>query len=538
MISPKSFRSTKEVGEHNECFYKDTEVRKSFLFTDTNRFLYKKELGEGAYGKVLLALDKLTGKEVAVKMVLDPEDPASLPDVNEIDILARFRHPNLLHLEDCIYDEQTKSLLIVLPKGTSLQNYIKSKLDQGKSLSLGKCKSILFQLASAIHFLHETNHYFHCDIKPGNVIIVDGEVKLADFGLSFPDIQVPSEETRCGTFGYGSPQTISRSLRRQYNDRSFHPFEYFPEAGETPISLIQSDIHALGSIMYEVMNIGQKLVDIFAENTIAEYQAILPKVQEMNLVNVTHQEKGDWEELRRLVLRMLQPSQANRMKSITEVFESSLFMGDKPVNGQIIQVSIEGMQIPYVFAGGNKLKKMWSVLFTWLGQKQAQNSISYGLQCMCLAMDLYLRIHMLIDSPSKIILYLCVCMGIATHVIDTHAFLEPSDWVEISEEEFHANDFSEAYLRTIGYLHGKIISDNICNYTDNAYCVIWYIKNASSDCSYVTKKKDLLISEFKNSDLSSKSPISLSDVKSYAYNNKSKEWRLHMKTGDTIKFTW
>jgi serine/threonine protein kinase len=71
----------------------------------------------------------------------------------------------------------------------------------------------LRQIASAIDFLHNYNgkKIIHCDIKPKNIFILKGEIKLGDFGISKScerDSDEDFTERNIGTEGYQAPELV------------------------------------------------------------------------------------------------------------------------------------------------------------------------------------------------------------------------------------------------------------------------------------------------------------------------------------------
>lgn len=516
MKSPTSYkrssRKSPSVAEAEE----QTEA-----FLGNNRYEMKQVLGQGAYSEVYLAVDKSSGKEVAIKIPL-----GDLLEVTEIDILCRFRHPNLLHALECTHNGGT--LVIVLPLGKSLKDYLKEKKAKNERLSLGKCKSILFQLASACHFLHATNHYFHCDIKTGNILLVDGEVKLADFGLSYPDIQEDNRDVKCGSVGYQSPQVARGKLQAISNNIR----EHLPEVLETPVSLIQNDIHALGAVLFECMQTGDRLVPINNMLALGErYQEIPARVTNVTFSYSNEEEQKEWEELKRLVSRMVAPSQANRMSSLSEVFDSPLFSDRSPTKGHVVHIKMEGVHLPSLFLKDKPFKKFWSILFEWLDEVQMINKVSNALQVMCQAMDLFARSYECIASLEELKLYGSVCLYIADSLYNSYVSADASDFVKLSAKAFRGDEFIRACNKVIGYLHGKMVSDNICNFTDNAYEVVWYMITSLSNCDMVTRSPSEIKEEFSNTELSKKEAISLFNVNRYVYYKKQNEVKLILKDG-------
>ena len=106
----------------------------------------------------------------------------------EIDIHKELSHPNIIRLYEIIEDEDDKVYMIMefaeegelCPYDTEIKQFcpegVRDRfLDEKKVLSYSQ------QLLSALAYLHSKN-FMHCDLKPQNVLISKGLVKLADFG--------------------------------------------------------------------------------------------------------------------------------------------------------------------------------------------------------------------------------------------------------------------------------------------------------------------------------------------------------------------
>ncbi|XP_058788741.1 cyclin-dependent kinase 2 [Phymastichus coffea] len=147
-----------------------------------DNFCKIEKIGEGTYGVVYKAKDKITGKLVALKKIRLETESEGVPStaIREISLLKELAHPNVIQLLDVVQGE--KHLYLVFE---FLQQDLKKLLDSLKTgLSVPLVKSYLWQLLKAIAFCH-VNRILHRDLKPQNLLIdYEGNLKLADFGLA------------------------------------------------------------------------------------------------------------------------------------------------------------------------------------------------------------------------------------------------------------------------------------------------------------------------------------------------------------------
>eukprot|EP00808_Paulinella_micropora_P023003 g8007.t1 len=146
---------------------------------------YKKleKIGEGTYGLVYKAQDRRTNVTVALKKIrLESEDEGTPSTaVREISILKQLQHPNIVQLFEVIHTE-TSLTLVFEYLDQDLKNYLDACGDKG--IDVYTVKSFLYQLLQGIAYCHK-NHILHRDLKPQNLLInLEGELKLADFGLA------------------------------------------------------------------------------------------------------------------------------------------------------------------------------------------------------------------------------------------------------------------------------------------------------------------------------------------------------------------
>ncbi|OWF53186.1 serine/threonine-protein kinase 10-like isoform X2 [Mizuhopecten yessoensis] len=139
------------------------------------------ELGDGAFGKVYKAVNKETGKLAALKQV-EIKSEEDLEDFTvEIDILSDCRHHNVVSLYEAFYWDSYLWMYLEFCGGGALDSIM---VDLEKPLTEKMIRYVCHEMCVAMNFLHKS-HVIHRDIKAGNVLLtLDGEVKLADFGVS------------------------------------------------------------------------------------------------------------------------------------------------------------------------------------------------------------------------------------------------------------------------------------------------------------------------------------------------------------------
>jgi len=140
------------------------------------------KLGEGTYGVVYKAKDRVTGRIMALKKIrLEGEDEGVPPtSIREISLLKELKHRNIVKLEDVLHCKN-KLYLVFEFIDYDLKKYIDS-VKNGIDPML--VKSYMFQLLRSIFYCH-SHRVIHRDLKPQNLLIdKNGALKLADFGLS------------------------------------------------------------------------------------------------------------------------------------------------------------------------------------------------------------------------------------------------------------------------------------------------------------------------------------------------------------------
>ncbi len=138
-----------------------------------------KFLGAGGFGGVFHASEMVRNtsvKEVAIKVIPESSDDKLIELTNS----RKLEHPNLIKSyavgEFTFLKTEMLYLVMELAQG-SLENHIAKA-----SLSADEIKNITAQVAQGLNYLHRQNKV-HRDLKPGNILKVNQQYKLADFGL-------------------------------------------------------------------------------------------------------------------------------------------------------------------------------------------------------------------------------------------------------------------------------------------------------------------------------------------------------------------
>ncbi|CAK9151268.1 unnamed protein product [Ilex paraguariensis] len=174
----------------------------------TNNFDASKELGDGGFGTVYHG--KLRdGRDVAVKRLYEHNYKRVEQFMNEVEILTRLRHKNLVSLYGCTSRHSRELLLVYeyIPNGTVADHLHGDRATAG-SLTWPIRMNIAIETANALAYLHASD-IIHRDVKTNNILLDDSFcVKVADFGLSrlFPtDVSHVSTAPQ-GTPGYVDPE--------------------------------------------------------------------------------------------------------------------------------------------------------------------------------------------------------------------------------------------------------------------------------------------------------------------------------------------
>jgi eukaryotic-like serine/threonine-protein kinase len=138
-------------------------------------------VGEGSMGKVYRARDRILGREVALKVLsveLSQKDEHLARFQREARVLASLNHPNIATIHGLGKSGETSYLILELIEGDTLTHV----LAQGR-LPLRRALEISLPIAHALEAAH-AGSVVHRDLKPGNIKVREGKVKVLDFGIA------------------------------------------------------------------------------------------------------------------------------------------------------------------------------------------------------------------------------------------------------------------------------------------------------------------------------------------------------------------
>ncbi|XP_018362587.1 PREDICTED: calcium/calmodulin-dependent protein kinase type 1-like isoform X2 [Trachymyrmex cornetzi] len=175
-----------------------------------DKYILKDLLGTGAFSEVRLAESKeKPGQMFAVK-IIDKKALKGKEDSleNEIKVLRRLTHPNIVQLLETFEDKHKVYLVMELVTGGELFDRIVEK----GSYTEKDASGLIRQVLEAVDYMHEQG-VVHRDLKPENLLYYspdeDSKIMISDFGLSkMEDSGIMA--TACGTPGYVAPEVLAQ----------------------------------------------------------------------------------------------------------------------------------------------------------------------------------------------------------------------------------------------------------------------------------------------------------------------------------------
>ncbi|XP_037444630.1 cysteine-rich receptor-like protein kinase 10 isoform X1 [Triticum dicoccoides] len=187
------------------------------LVDATSNFSEENKLGEGGFGTVYKG-QLPDGLEIAVKRLDSLSRQGFIEFQNELQLIAKLQHINLVRLLGCCSQEEEKILVYEYLPNKSLDHFIFDE-DKRALLDWSKLVAIIEGIAHGLLYLHKHSRLLviHRDLKPSNILL-DSEMnpKISDFGLAkiFSSTDTEANTTRrvVGTYGYMAPEYASKGI--------------------------------------------------------------------------------------------------------------------------------------------------------------------------------------------------------------------------------------------------------------------------------------------------------------------------------------
>lgn len=188
-------------------------------------------IGSGGMANVFLAHDLILDRDVAVKVLRFDfqNDQAAIRRFQREALAAtELVHPNIVSVYDVGEEDGLQYLVMEYVKGMDLKRYIQTRFP----IPYSTVVDIMEQILSAVAMAHD-HRIIHRDLKPQNILIDEnGTVKITDFGIAIAlsETSITQTNTMLGSVHYLSPEQARGSMATN-----------------------QSDIYAVGIILYEML---------------------------------------------------------------------------------------------------------------------------------------------------------------------------------------------------------------------------------------------------------------------------------------------
>ncbi|GLT51918.1 hypothetical protein SLA2020_252900 [Shorea laevis] len=205
----------------------------------TNNFSDENKLGEGGFGAVYKGR-LANGQEIAVKRLSMSSGQGDLEFKNEVQLVARLQHRNLVKLRGFCLEGKERLLIYEFVPNSSLDHFLFDPIKRTQFHWKTRYK-IIEGIAKGLLYLHEDSRLriIHRDLKAGNILLDENmNPKISDFGMARLFVVDQTQDATnkvVGTYGYMAPEY---ALRGQLS--------------------VKIDVYSFGVLILEIVS-GQKI---------------------------------------------------------------------------------------------------------------------------------------------------------------------------------------------------------------------------------------------------------------------------------------
>ena len=204
-----------------------------------NKYIFIKDLGNGGFGKVFLAKERVSNRFVAIKQLLTENKFLQENIIHEIETVAKFENPNIVTFYHHFREEGIFYLVMEYCSGGSLRDKINSN-----TYTNAEAIAWMITLAKSLRIIHKKG-IIHHDIKPDNILFTqNGNIKIADFGVANKNM---------GTRSYMCPESFSWDFKSTNDPRI--------------------DIYSLGVTLMELLTKKNPFLGLSREEIIEKHQS-------------------------------------------------------------------------------------------------------------------------------------------------------------------------------------------------------------------------------------------------------------------------
>ncbi|XVE87857.1 hypothetical protein DITRI_Ditri19aG0021900 [Diplodiscus trichospermus] len=205
----------------------------------TNHFSFANKLGQGGFGAVYKGT-LATGELIAVKRLSADSGQGDLEFKNEVQLVAKLQHRNLVKLQGFCLEGKERLLIYEFVPNASLDQFLFDPIKRTQ-LEWKRRYKIIEGIARRLLYLHEDSRLriIHRDLKASNILLdADMNPKILDFGMArlcAVDQTQGATSRIVGTYGYMAPEY---AMHGQFS--------------------VKSDVFSFGVLLLEILN-GQKI---------------------------------------------------------------------------------------------------------------------------------------------------------------------------------------------------------------------------------------------------------------------------------------